>query len=169
MFWRPMAWLWRCLWGLESGPGEGPVTRKRARLYAVFLMLAGVGAAVALTLTALRDNVSYFRTPTELATGAYPEKASGRGVRLGGMVETQSVQRTGDQVDFRVTDYANSLPVHYQGILPDLFREGQGVVAEGKMNAEGVFVADRILAKHDEKYMPPEVAAALKNAPKSNP
>jgi cytochrome c-type biogenesis protein CcmE len=147
------------------------MTRKQARLYGVLLLLLGGGTAVALTLTALKDNVSYFRTPSDIVSGNYPEKASGRGVRIGGLVEKGSVERDGDVIAFRVTDMANSLSVRYQGIVPDLFREGQGVVAEGKMNAEGVFLAERILAKHDEKYQPPEVAAALKAAkqPSSNP
>jgi cytochrome c-type biogenesis protein CcmE len=142
------------------------MTRKQARLYGVLFLLAGAGVATALTLMALKDNVSYFRTPSEIVSGHYPEHDSGRGVRIGGMVEKGSVNRQGDIVTFRVTDFAESLPVRYQGILPDLFREGQGVVAEGKIGADGVFVADRILAKHDEKYMPPEVTQALKTAKK---
>ncbi len=145
------------------------MTRKQARLYGVLLLLLGVGAATALALTALKDNVSYFRTPSEIVSGHYPEKASGRGVRIGGMVEKGSVRRDGDIVTFRVTDLVQSLPVRYQGIVPDLFREGQGVVAEGKIGADGVFLADRILAKHDEKYMPPEVTQALKAAKESPP
>jgi cytochrome c-type biogenesis protein CcmE len=138
------------------------VTRKRARLYGVVLLLLGAGAATALTLTALTDNVTYFRTPTEVVSGNYPEHASGRGLRLGGLVEKGSLARAGETITFRVTDLANTITVRYKGIPPDLFREGQGVVAEGKMSADGVFVADRLLAKHDEKYMPPEVAGALK-------
>lgn len=144
------------------------MTRKQARFYGVLLLLSGVAIATALTLMALKDNVSYFRTPTEIVSGNYPEKANGHGVRLGGLVEKGSVVRHDDIVSFRVTDLAVSLPVRYQGIVPDLFREGQGVVAEGKINADGVFVADRILAKHDEKYQPPEVTQALKAAKQSS-
>lgn len=143
------------------------MTRKRARIYGVLLLLLGAGAATGLVLAALKDNISYFRTPTEIVSGNYPERASGHGVRLGGLVEKGSVRREGDVVTFSVTDLANSLPVRYQGIVPDLFREGQGVVAEGKMNAEGVFAAHTILAKHDENYMPPEAAHALKSAAQS--
>lgn len=150
-------------------PGSHIVTRKQARLYGVLLLLLGVGAATALTLTALKDNVSYFRTPSEIVSGNYPEHATGHGIRLGGLVEKGSVNRKDDIVIFRVTDLAESLPVRYQGIVPDLFREGQGVVAEGKMGTDGVFVADRILTKHDEKYMPPEVTQALKAAKQSPP
>jgi len=138
------------------------MTRKRARLYGVLLLLLGVGVGVALTLLALKDNVTYFRTPSEIVTGNYPERASGRGLRLGGLVEKGSITHNGDVITFRVTDLANTLTVRYQGIPPDLFREGQGVVAEGRIGPDGIFTADRILAKHDEKYMPPEVAAALK-------
>lgn len=138
------------------------MTRKQARLYGVLLLLLCVGAATALVLTALRDNVSYFRTPTEIVTGNYAEHASGRGLRMGGMVEKNSVQHYGTVVTFRVTDFNNTLPVRYEGLLPDLFREGQGVIAEGKMGGDGVFLAERILAKHDEKYMPPELAGMKK-------
>jgi cytochrome c-type biogenesis protein CcmE len=138
------------------------LTRKRARLYGLLLCLLGLGAATALTLMALKDNLSYFRTPTEIVNGTYPERASGRGLRLGGLVEKSSLVHAGSNITFRVTDLKNSLTVHYKGVVPDLFREGQGVVADGKMNDDGVFMADRLLAKHDEKYMPPEVARALK-------
>jgi cytochrome c-type biogenesis protein CcmE len=133
------------------------MTRKRARLYGVLLLLLGAGVATALVLTALKDNVSYFRTPSEIVSGHYPEHASGRALRLGGMVEKGSVVHTGTAVTFRLTDFSSTLSVHYEGLLPDLFREGQGVIAEGKMGVDGVFVADTILAKHDEKYMPPEL------------
>ena len=137
------------------------MTRKEARFWGILLLLFGVGTATALTLTALKDNVSYFRTPTEIVTGKYPERGTEHAMRIGGMVEKGSVKHMGDVVTFRVTDYSNALPVRYQGILPDLFREGQGVVADGKMKADGVFMAERILAKHDEKYMPPEVTRAM--------
>ena len=140
------------------------MTRKRARLYMVLLLLAGVGGSAALVLTALGQNVSYFRTPTELASGTYPEKQNGRGIRLGGLVEKGSLVHQGSAITFSVTDMKNSLPVHYDGTIPDLFREGQGVIAEGHMGSDGVFEATLLLAKHDEKYMPPEVAKELKDA-----
>lgn len=137
------------------------------RLYGLTLFLAGFGLATGLTLYALRDNLSYFRTPSELVSGNYPEKLSGRHIRLGGLVEKGSLTRNwlpsgGEDVSFRVTDLAQSIMVHYRGMVPDLFREGQGVIAEGKMAEDGSFTADRLLAKHDEKYMPPEVAKSLK-------
>jgi cytochrome c-type biogenesis protein CcmE len=140
------------------------MTRKRGRLYLVLLLLLGAGAATALVLTALGKNVSYFRTPTEIGSGVYPEKESGRGIRLGGLVEKGSLQRDGSAISFRVTDLKNSLPVRYTGVVPDLFREEQGVIAEGKMDDTGIFQATVLLAKHDEKYMPPEVASELKAA-----
>lgn len=141
------------------------MTRKRARLYLVVLLLATTAGAAALALTALKENVSYFRTPTEVATGAFPEKTKGRGFRLGGMVEQGSVSRAGAAIDFRVTDFKNSVTVHYAGTVPDLFREGQGVVAEGKIDGMGVFQARTLLAKHDEKYMPPEIKAIMTDVP----
>ncbi len=139
------------------------MTHKRARLYGVLCLLAGVSVATALTLTALKDNISYFRTPTDIVAGNYPEHGSNHGVRLGGMVEKGSIRHDGAMVTFRVTDFTNTVTVKYQGILPDLFREGQGVVADGKMSVDGIFIAETILAKHDEKYMPPQLAKALKN------
>ena len=143
------------------------MTRKRARLYMVLLLLVGVGVAAALVLTALGQNVSYFRTPTEILSGTYPEKTTKRGIRMGGMVEKGSIERNGSTVLFRVTDFKNTLPVHYEGLVPDLFREGQGVIAEGKMDEVGVFQASVLLAKHDEKYMPPEIAQEMKDAGKA--
>jgi cytochrome c-type biogenesis protein CcmE len=145
------------------------MTRKQARLYGVLFLLVTVGAATALVLFALRDTMSYFRTPTEILSGTYPERANGRGFRLGGLVEKGSLKRDGDQISFRVTDLKNTLSVTYRGILPDLFREGQGVIAEGKMNSDGAFAAERLLAKHDEKYMPPEVAQELKQTAPQKP
>lgn len=136
------------------------MTRKQARLYSVLFFVLGFSVAVGLVLIALKDNISYFRTPTEITSGSYPERNSHRGLRVGGMVEKGSVERHEDLMTFRITDFANSLTIRYKGIVPDLFREGQGVVAEGHM-IDGIFIADRILAKHDEKYMPPEVAGAL--------
>jgi cytochrome c-type biogenesis protein CcmE len=141
-----------------------PRLRRRLRLYGLLLFLLGFATATGLTLFALRGNLSYFRTPSAVATGHYPEYGSGRAIRLGGMVEKGSLKREGETVTFRITDYAHNVPVRYRGLVPDLFREGQGVVVEGKMGPGGVFVAQQLLAKHDEKYMPPEVAAALKQA-----
>ncbi len=140
------------------------MTRKSARIIMVLLILLGAGAAAALVVTALGQNVSYFRTPTEIASGVYPEKINGRGIRLGGLVEKGSILRQGSALSFKVTDLKTTLPVHYEGIAPDLFREEQGVIAEGKMDDAGVFQAAVLLAKHDEKYMPPEIAKELKAA-----
>lgn len=137
--------------------------RHRRRLVFVALILLGVGVAAALTLNAFRGNMVFFYGPSQLAT---VEKAHERNLRLGGLVEQGSVKREDDglTVHFRVTDNVKSVPVVYKGILPDLFREGQGVVAQGRLDQEGVFMADEVLAKHDENYMPPEVAEALKQA-----
>ena len=140
------------------------MTRARARIMMVLLILLGAGVAAGLIVTALGQNVSYFRTPSEIASGDYPEKHNGRGIRLGGLVEKGSIVRQGSGVSFRVTDLKTTLPVHYDGIPPDLFREEQGVIAEGKMDEAGVFQATVLLAKHDEKYMPPEIAKELKDA-----
>ena len=140
--------------------------KARMRLYGLLLFLAGFGTATGLTLYALRDNLSYFRTPSELVSGNYPERANGRAFRLGGLVEKGSLHRSTakdgqEEVTFRVTDLAQSITVHYRGIVPDLFREGQGMIAEGKMAPDGSFTASHLLTKHDEKYMPPEVAKTL--------
>jgi cytochrome c-type biogenesis protein CcmE len=126
----------------------------------VFGIIAGVGIAGALALSAFRSNVTFFFDPTQVAAG---EVKSGERFRLGGMVTQGSVKRVPGslEVHFMVTDFKHDVPVSYTGVLPDLFREGTGVVAHGKMNG-GTFVADEVLAKHDEKYMPPEVARSLK-------
>lgn len=137
-------------------------TRKQKRATFIMLGLAILGSAVGLALFALRDNVVFFYSPTEIA-----ERGLGVGqrIRLGGLVEQGSVTNAGPAtIHFVVTDLKDQVKVTYTGILPDLFREGQGVVAEGAIGADGVFVADSVLAKHDEKYMPPEVAAALKKS-----
>ncbi len=139
------------------------MTRKRRRLIMIgggMLMLA---AAIALVLTALEENITFFRSPSEVAANDVP---AGRAFRLGGMVEEDSFKREADglTVAFTVTDFANSVPVTYRGILPDLFREGQSVVVQGRLRADGSFAADEVLAKHDESYMPPEVAEALKKS-----
>ncbi len=138
-----------------------PVRKKR--LYIIIAILAGVGIAVALALSALQQNINLFYTPTQIANGEAPQDTR---IRAGGMVEKGSVQRSGDSLDvqFVVTDFAKSVTIRYHGILPDLFREGQGIVALGKLNADGVLVADEVLAKHDENYMPPEVTKALKES-----
>ncbi|MDB5559574.1 MAG: CcmE/CycJ protein [Enterovirga sp.] len=136
------------------------MTRKGRRLTIIGtagLVLAG---ALGLALNALRDTIVFFRSPSEVASKAVPP---GTRFRLGGLVDTGSVKRGTDQlVEFKVGDGATSVPVRYKGLLPDLFREGQGVVTEGMMSPAGVFVADTVLARHDETYMPREVADALK-------
>ena len=138
------------------------MTRKKRRLYMLGLALLGLGTATALALTAFEDNLVFFYSPSDLAVQHVGE----RSFRLGGLVEQNSVKRMPDglTIEFRVTDTAQTVPVTYSGIVPDLFREGQGVVAEGRMRPDGVFVAREVLAKHDEKYMPPEVADALTRA-----
>jgi cytochrome c-type biogenesis protein CcmE len=134
--------------------------RKR-RLYWVLGILAGVGIAGALALSAFQKNVMFFFDPSQVAAGEVKE---GQRFRLGGMVAQNSFRREAGslEVSFVVTDFRHQLPVRYTGVLPDLFREGQGVVAHGRLGADGVFIADEVLAKHDEKYMPPEVARSLK-------
>jgi cytochrome c-type biogenesis protein CcmE len=138
------------------------MTRKRRRLYIVALGMLSLAVAAALVLTAFEDNLVFFYSPTDLKEKELPE---GRLVRIGGLVEEESIQRGADnRVSFVVTDLSNSVPVTYQGILPDLFREGQGVVAQGSLGPDGVFVAREVLARHDENYMPPEVAEALRKS-----
>jgi len=141
---------------------------RRKRLLVIVGILAGVGIAVTLALSALRENINLFYTPTQIANGEAPVDAR---IRAGGMVEKGSLQRSGDSLDvqFVVTDFNKSVTITYRGILPDLFREGQGIVALGKLNANGVVVADEVLAKHDEKYMPPEVKKALQDSGQSAP
>jgi cytochrome c-type biogenesis protein CcmE len=123
-----------------------------------------VGAAAALVLNAFQSNLVFFYSPSQIASNEAP---LGRTFRLGGMVEAGSVKRDGVMVSFVVTDTVKTIPVTYQGILPDLFKEGKGVVAQGQLQ-DGVFKAKEVLAKHDENYMPPEAAEALKNAGKRN-
>ncbi|HYM30013.1 MAG TPA: cytochrome c maturation protein CcmE [Candidatus Cybelea sp.] len=137
------------------------MTRKRRRLYVVIAAMTALGVATALVLFALRDNLTLFFSPSELADKHIP---AGQRVRIGGLVEEKSLVRNGTTATFRITDMQRDIKVTYTGLLPDLFREGQGVVAQGRLDAGGVFVADEILAKHDERYMPPEVAAALKKS-----
>jgi len=137
------------------------MTRKRKRLAVLVAGLVALGGATAMVLAAFRDSLVFFYSPSELV--AKPGLADGR-IRIGGLVENQTVvHEDGSHMSFRVTDGKTDIAVNYDGMLPDLFREGQGVVAEGRIQ-DGVFVANTILAKHDEKYMPPEVAAALKKS-----
>jgi len=142
-------------------------TRKK-RLIMILMVAMGVGIAASIFLTAFKENIMFFKSPTEVAAENYPEN---RSFRLGGMVKENTMRRIPDslKVQFEVTDFAASVVVEYEGILPDLFREGQGVVTIGKMQNKDLFVAEEVLAKHDENYMPPEVADALEAAkPKYN-
>ena len=143
--------------------------KKRQRLYFILCVLGCLGLAVGLALFALRDNISFFYSPKEIAAyrmAGDPRIAAGKVFRLGGLVKDGTVEKDDQSaiIRFVVTDRAEEVAVEYQGIVPDLFREGQGVVAMGRLNDAGVFVADELLAKHDENYMPPEVAKALKDA-----
>jgi cytochrome c-type biogenesis protein CcmE len=137
--------------------------RKRQRLYIVMGGLAMLGLAAALVLTALEDSVVFFHSPTDVKA---KKIMSGQRFRLGGLVVEGSIAMAKDGVTTRfvVTDLIETAPVSYTGVLPDLFGEGQGVVAEGKLDRNGVFIATEVLAKHDEQYMPPEVAEALKKS-----
>ena len=137
------------------------MTPRQRRMTLVAGIVAGVGIAGALALTAFRQNVTFYFDPSKIAAG---EVKPGEHFRLGGMVTKGSVKREPGslEVHFVVTDFAHDVPVSYTGVLPDLFREGTGVVAHGHMDGRGTFVADEVLAKHDEKYMPPEVAKSLK-------
>jgi cytochrome c-type biogenesis protein CcmE len=137
------------------------VTRKQRRLYFVLLGLTALGVAVALVLSAISDSLVYFYSPTDVVSQRIPD---GRRMRIGGLVEEGSVVKAGKEVAFRITDLTNTIAVTYSGIVPDLFREGQGVVVEGRVGKDGVFRAAEVLAKHDEKYMPKEVADALKKS-----
>ena len=136
---------------------------RHKRAMFIVVGLAGVGAVAALVLNALQSNINHFFSPTEVVANEAPQD---RTFRLGGLVEVGSVEREDDglTVHFNVTDNAEIVSVMYTGILPDLFREGEGVVAQGKLGTGGVFQADEVLAKHDETYMPPEVADALEKA-----
>ncbi len=138
--------------------------KPRHKRFAFILVgLVGVGVAAMLILNAFRSNLVFFFSPSQVASKEAPV---GRSFRLGGLVQEGSLERQGDGVTVRflVTDTVETIPVLYSGILPDLFREGQGVVAQGKLGEDGVFHADEVLAKHDENYMPPEVAEALQKA-----
>jgi cytochrome c-type biogenesis protein CcmE len=139
---------------------------RHKKLLVILLGLSGLGIATALILNAFQSNLVFFYSPSEVAEGKAPLD---RAFRIGGLVEDGSVQRDADglTVRFVVTDTAKSMPVVYKGILPDLFKEGKGVVAEGKMGADGLFNSSQVLAKHDENYMPPEAAHALEQAAKA--
>lgn len=136
-------------------------TRKKRRLYILLAGMTALGVAAALVLAAFNDNLVFFYSPSDMAEKHVPPD---RRVRLGGLVEEKSVDRQGTTIAFRVTDGKATLPVTYTGLLPDLFREGQGVIAEGTLGKDGIFRAASVLAKHDETYMPPEVADALKRS-----
>jgi cytochrome c-type biogenesis protein CcmE len=137
------------------------MTPRRRRMALVLGIVGGVSIAGALALSAFRQNVTFFFDPTQVAAGKVP---AGERFRLGGMVTQGSLHRAPGSLEVRfvVTDFSHDVPVSYTGVLPDLFREGAGVVAHGRMRGDGTFVADEVLAKHDEKYMPPEVARSLK-------
>ncbi|KAA5605097.1 cytochrome c maturation protein CcmE [Roseospira marina] len=137
------------------------MTRKKRRLYFIALGMLALGAATALVLSAIGDSLLYFYSPTDLEERPVAE---GQRFRLGGLVEEGSVEKDGETVRFVVTDLIHTVPVAFTGILPDLFREGQGVVTEGRLSGAGLFVADSVLAKHDETYMPKEVADSLKDS-----
>ena len=141
-----------------------PARKKRLALIA--LMLAGIAVGLTFALKALDENIMFFFTPTEVANGKAPKN---RLFRMGGMVVTGSVSRPGDGLtaQFDLTDNEQQVTVHYTGILPDLFREGQGIIANGEVGDDGIFVAQEVLAKHDENYMPPEVAEAMKKTHES--
>ncbi|HEX7053261.1 MAG TPA: cytochrome c maturation protein CcmE [Burkholderiales bacterium] len=137
---------------------------RHRRMAWIALGLVALGVASALVLSAFRENLVFFFTPSQVAAKEAPV---GRTFRIGGMVVPGSVQRTGVEVRFVVTDTAQEIPVVYRGQLPDLFKEGKGVVAQGSLGADGVFTAREVLAKHDENYMPPEAAHAVEQAQKA--
>ena len=136
------------------------MTRKQKRLAWIGAIGAVLAVAVVLVMTALRDEIVFFYTPTEIISKGKAQ--SGQRIRLGGLVKEGSVVREGETISFAVTDTEYDINVRYAGIVPDLFREGQGVVTEGIVGADGTFTADSVLAKHDENYVPKEVAEALK-------
>ena len=137
------------------------MTRKQKRLVSIGFIGCVLALAVALVTTALRDEIVFFYDPTEVVIGG--KVAPGQRFRIGGLVEEGSVTRTQALVGFRVTDGQNVVAIEYDGLLPDLFREGQGVIAEGALDRNGVFKADNVLAKHDEKYVPKELEGILKD------
>lgn len=143
---------------------------RHTRLAIILCVVAGLAGAAALVLMGLSQSVTYFYAPTDVLAAQDKLLNEQKTIRVGGMVEEGSIQRSADNhlnITFTITDLKETLRINYSGIVPDLFRDGQGVVAEGKLSAAGVFTADTLLAKHDENYMPPQVAKALdKNKPK---
>jgi len=139
--------------------------KRKQRLILVVLIVIGVATTVGFSLLALQKNINLFYSPTQVKAGEPPLDHS---FRLGGLVVAGSVKRANQDltVQFNLTDTANIVPVSYKGILPDLFREGQGIIAQGRLRSDGMFVADQVLAKHDENYMPPEIDEAIKTAHK---
>lgn len=137
------------------------MTPRRQRVLVILGGLASVAIAATLVLNALDSNVAFFFTPTQVVAGEAPQ---GRAFRVGGLVKPSSVRRDQMTVQFVITDTARDVPVLYTGILPDLFKEGKGAVAQGRMNPQGQFVASEVLAKHDENYMPPEAQHAIDSA-----
>jgi len=139
--------------------------KRKYRLYAIFSIMLGLSLTAGLTMYALRQNISLFYTPTQVVKG---EVVKGKVFRVGGLVIKGSLSHIGNglKVRFTLTDTKHQVTVNYQGILPDLFREGQGIVASGQLNKKGIFIANQVLAKHDENYMPPEVKMALEKASK---
>jgi cytochrome c-type biogenesis protein CcmE len=150
----------------DAGParideGEDSMTPRQKRMATVAAILVGVGIATAFALQAFDKNMLYYYSPTQILAGEAPDT---RSIRVGGLVENGSVQREPGslEVRFTLTDFANTVGVSYTGVLPDLFREGQGIIARGKLTDQNLFVAEEVLAKHDENYMPPEVKDSLK-------
>jgi cytochrome c-type biogenesis protein CcmE len=139
---------------------------RHKKLALIVLVVAGLGVAMALVLNAFNSNLVFFFSPTQVAAGEAP---TSRAFRIGGLVEEGSIKREADGLTTRfvVTDTAKTIPVTYTGILPALFKEGKGVVAEGRLGADGLFAATQVLAKHDENYMPPEAASAIEQAQKA--
>ena len=139
---------------------------RHKKLLAITVVVAVLGIVVMLVLNAFRSNLVFFFSPTEVTEGKAPKD---RAFRVGGLVEMGSIQRSADgmTLTFKVTDTASSIPVTYQGVVPDLFKEGKGAVAEGRLGTDGRFTATTVLAKHDENYMPPEAASAIEQAQKA--
>jgi cytochrome c-type biogenesis protein CcmE len=140
------------------------VKSRYKRALIIFAALVVIGVAALLILNALNSNIALFVTPSEVAAGKAPKDQA---FRIGGMVKDESVRRDGLTVHFVITDLVKDIPVAYTGILPDLFKEGKGAVIQGRMNANGEFIASEVLAKHDENYMPPEAQHALEQAQKN--
>lgn len=144
--------------------------RTRARLLGLIVIVLGLGLATGLGLYAMRDNVSFFYAPSDLRNGTLSAAALDRAFRIGGLVKTGSVERTGKEMRFTITDLSSDVTITYSGVVPDLFREGQGVVAYGHYDAaSNIFTAKQILARHDENYMAPEVKDALERAKTGTP